>query len=229
MKKIRKSIIMMSLAFAMSVVAAGCDNQTSTTEATTSEEATKEATTEAATETTTTTEATTETSTEATTEAEVTSIDLFADTGLPTFELSSNDLQDGAWDPIISSVDDGQNLSPQLSWEPVPEAACYVIYMVDTSAGNWLHWKSNGVTETNLPQGWASEEEYVGPYPPGGTHSYDIYVFALKQPVERAQGAFNTRNSIFYNNAMKLDSVEEGSSGNIISYGYLPGTYTRED
>ena len=146
---------------------------------------------------------------------------------MATFELSSDDLHDGAWDPIISSVDDGQNVSPQLSWEPVPEASCYVIYMVDSSAGNWLHWKSKNVTETELAQGWAPEEEYVGPYPPGGTHSYDIYVFALKEPVERVQGAFNTSNSIFYNNAMKLDAVEEGASGNIVAYGYLPGTYTR--
>ncbi len=218
-KSILNGVILCSLLF----VATGCGDKENT-EATTSEiitEATTEATTEAA------TEATTETTTQATTEEVVESVDIFADSGLTTFELSSDDLHDGAWDPIISSVDDGQNVSPQLSWEPVPEASCYVIYMVDSSAGNWLHWKSKNVTETELAQGWAPEEEYVGPYPPGGTHSYDIYVFALKEPVERVQGAFNTSNSIFYNNAMKLDAVEEGASGNIVAYGYLPGTYTR--
>ena len=26
---------------------------------------------------------------------------------------------------------------------------------------------------------------------------------------------------------LELDAVEEGASGNILSYGYLPGTYTR--
>jgi len=148
---------------------------------------------------------------------------------LSTFELSSEDLQDGEWNPVISSVDDGLNASPQLSWEGVSEATSYVVYMVDSSAGYWLHWKSKNVTETNLSQGWASEEEYIGPYPPGGTHSYDIYVFALRQPVERVKGTFNTANAIFYDNAMELDIADDGSTGNIISYGYLPGTYTRED
>lgn len=108
------------------------------------------------------------------------------------------------------------------------EATSYVIYMVDTSAGNWMHWKVNGVTETNLPQGWSSDEEYIGPYPPGGKHNYEIYVFALKQPVEVARGPLNCRTNLFTKYAMELDAVEEGSSGNIISYGYLPGTYTRE-
>lgn len=169
----------------------------------------------------------TEATTQATTEEASTTGDLFKESGFATFELSSEDLHDGAWDPAIASIDNGTNSSPQLSWEPVPEATCYVIYMIDTSADNWLHWKSNNVTETTLPQGWASTEEYVGPYPPGGTHNYDIYVFALREPVERAKGTLNNPNSLFYNNAMALDSVEEGSSGNIISYGYLPGTYTK--
>lgn len=155
------------------------------------------------------------------------SVDLFADSGLSTFELSSEDLHDGVWDPVIASVDDGKNVSPQLSWEPVPEATSYVIYMVDTSAGNWMHWKVNGVTETNIPQGYSSSEEYIGPYPPSGTHSYDVYVFALRQPVEVARGPLNCKTNLFTKYAMELDAVEEGSSGNILSYGYLPGTYTR--
>ena len=34
--------------------------------------------------------------------------------------------------------------------------------------------------------------------------------------------------NVFYDNAMELDT-DDGTTGNIISYGYLPGTYTRED
>lgn len=224
MSTFKKTIIIGSMICVFSFIATGCDNnqndkvtdeQVQTTEII-------ETTTEAV------TEGTTEVTTEAATE-EVTSIDLFKDSGLSTFELSSEDLQDGKWNSVISSLDDGLNVSPQLSWEGVSEATSYVVYMVDSSAGYWLHWKSKNVTETNLSQGWASEEEYIGPYPPGGTHSYDIYVFALRQPVERVKGTFNTANAIFYDNAMELDIADDGSTGNIISYGYLPGTYTRED
>ncbi len=222
MKLFKKTILVgtmcMSLLFALT--ACGDDKGDADTTAATTTEATTAAIT---------TEATTEATTTATTEEAVVSVDLFADSGLPTFELSSEDLHDGAWDPVIASVDDGKNVSPQLSWEPVPEATCYVIYMVDTSAGNWMHWKVNGVTETNIPQGYSSSEEYIGPYPPGGTHSYDVYVFALRQPVEVARGPLNCRTNLFTKYALELDAVEEGSSGNIVSYGYLPGTYTRED
>lgn len=153
--------------------------------------------------------------------------DKFQDTGIATFALSSEDLHDGVWDSVISNTENGLNVSPQLSWEPVPEATSYVIYMVDTTVQDWIHWKSNNVTETTLAQGWALQEEYVGPYPPGGTHEYEIYVFALKEPVERAKGAFNSSNLRFKENAMALDSVTEGASGNIISYGRITGTYTK--
>ena len=220
----KKTIIIGTMICAFSFIATGCDNKKNDTG--TDEQIQTTETTETTTEVV--TEGTTEVTTEAATE-EVTSVDLFKDSGLSTFELSSEDLQDGEWNPVISSVDDGLNASPQLSWEGVSEATSYVVYMVDSSAGYWLHWKSKNVTETNLSQGWASKEEYIGPYPPGGTHSYDIYVFALRQPVERVKGTFNTANAIFYDNAMELDIADDGSTGNIVSYGYLPGTYTRED
>lgn len=229
MRTLKKTIILGGMICAFSFVATGCGNNQND-KVTDAQVETTETTTEEATEGT--TETITEEVTEGTTETiieEVTSVDLFKDSGLSTFELSSEDLQEGEWNPVISNLDDGLNVSPQLSWEIVPEANSYVVYMVDSSAGYWLHWKSKNVTETNLPRGWASEEEYIGPYPPSGTHSYDIYVFALKQPVERVKGTFNYSNAIFYDNAMELDTADDGTTGNIISYGYLPGTYTRED
>ena len=68
--------------------------------------------------------------------------------GKETFALSSGDLHDGVWDTVITNTVNGENVSPQLSWEPVDGAECYAIYMVDTSANCWIHWKSGGVTET---------------------------------------------------------------------------------
>ena len=162
-------------------------------------------------------------------EPEKPSTDIFIDSGISKFEVTSADLHDGVWDTVITNTEKGSNVSPQLSWEPVEGAQCYVIYMVDKIAGDWIHWISNNVTETELAQGWAPEGEYVGPYPPGGTHDYEIYVVALKQPVERAKGALNSSNLKFKPNVFALDEAVEGETGNIVGYGYITGTYTYGD
>ena len=71
--------------------------------------------------------------------------------GLPQFDVTSTNLHSGVWDTVITNTENGNNVSPQLSWEPVESAKSYVIYMVDTSAGNRLHWSSGNITETSLP------------------------------------------------------------------------------
>ncbi|MBE5793176.1 MAG: hypothetical protein E7323_00645 [Clostridiales bacterium] len=154
---------------------------------------------------------------------------VFKDMDIPAFLLTSEDLHDGAWDPVIAKTSDG-SLSPQLSWEHVPGAACYVIYMVDTNVMDFVHWMSNNVTETMLPQGWAVKEEYVGPYPPPfETHNYDVYVLALREPVEAIKGTFNAANVFFAKNVLYLDTPAEGITGNLLGYGYLSGTYTGKE
>lgn len=144
-----------------------------------------------------------------------------------TFELTSEDLQDGVWADVISATQEGENVSPQLSWEPVDGAGSYVIYMVDTTAYFWIHWKADAVTETDLSQGWASGASYEGPYPPSGsTHTYDIYVIALRNDVDRVRGTVDTQNQNFASFIRGLDTDIDGNSGNIISYGYLTGEFT---
>lgn len=216
-----KKKIFFGLMLAMGLIFAGCGE--------------KQAATDAVTESTVETEVDevkVETVVEAGSEivvAEEVGSDILAKTGMPQFELVSEDLQDGVWNQVITETLNGSNVSPKLSWEPVEGAECYAIYMTDTSAGNFIHWKSANVTETELPQGWASETDYIGPYPPpGATHDYDIYVVALKKPVERAKGAFNTSNPNFEGNLMALDTDADGTTGNMIAYGYLTGTYTAE-
>ena len=154
---------------------------------------------------------------------------IFDELQASTFQVSSEDLQDGVWNSIITNTKNGSNVSPQLSWEEVPGAACYVIYMTDITAGNWIHWKSNNITVNTLEQGWAPEREYIGPYPPGGTHTYDVYVVAIKEPVESAVGAFNSDNPRFKPCVLKLDTTNDGQTGNILAYGHISGTYTKED
>lgn len=142
------------------------------------------------------------------------------------FKISSSDLHEGVWDTVITDTDNGSNVSPQLSWEPVEGAEGYVIYMTDINAGNWMHWKSGFVTETELAQGAAEKDEYIGPYPPSGTHEYEIRVFALKKPVEAVRGAFDDTNTLLKSVAKKLDTDVDSNTGNIIACGYISGTYT---
>ncbi|MBR4914065.1 MAG: hypothetical protein IKZ42_02170 [Clostridiales bacterium] len=147
--------------------------------------------------------------------------------GLPTFEVASKDLADGVWDDIISNTDIGENKSPQLSWEPVEGASEYAIYMFDTNTNGYLHWKSGGITETTLPEGWASPLDYNGPHIGHGyTHNFDIYVIALKAPVERLKGTVNGQNKKLGEFITELDTDIDGNKGNIISYGKISGLYT---
>ena len=144
---------------------------------------------------------------------------------LPAIALTSEDLHDGVWDTDITKTEKGSNRSPQLSWQPVEGAACYAVYMVDTSAGYWLHWKSSNVTETELAAGAAPDSEYVGPYPPSGTHNYEIRVYALKEAVTESKSRFDSSNAGFEKMAEALDKTGSGE-GNVLAYGTLTGTYT---
>ena len=145
---------------------------------------------------------------------------------LQQITITSENLHDGVWDDAISNTDKGENQSPQLSWEPVDGAACYAVYMVDTTATFWLHWKSADILETNLPAGWAPETEYVGPYPPSGTHEYEIRIFALKESVAEDKSQFDRSNYNFDDLVRALDEGSSGS-GNVLAYGTLAGTFTR--
>ena len=151
--------------------------------------------------------------------------------GYEKFELTSTDLVNGVWADIIS-YDRGNNVSPELSWEPVEGAEEYIIYMVDMNTpdlircGN-LHWKSGGITVTELPEGWAPSSDYVGPTPPSGEiHIYEIYVVALKAPVERLKGSIRAVNPNFISFIQGLDTDSEGNTGNILAYGKISGTFT---
>ena len=144
---------------------------------------------------------------------------------LSTFELTSSDLKDGVWDSVITNTQNGSNRSPQLSWKPVEGASEYVVYMVDTTASNWVHWRAvtEGVTE--LAAGYSSEKEYVGPYPPDGTHDYVVYVFALKEKAKKVRGALDSASPEFFKLIKSLDN----DGGNILAYGTITGTYTKGD
>ncbi|MCR5409641.1 MAG: hypothetical protein K6E90_01530 [Lachnospiraceae bacterium] len=146
-----------------------------------------------------------------------------------SFTVTSQSLHDGVWDDVISNTDAGANKSPQLSWEPVEGAELYLVYMADLGAWNWIHWKSADVMETDLDEGWADSSDYKGPYPPpGSTHTYEVYVVALKKPIERMKGAFDAQNPRFEENFRAADTDIDGNKGNILGVGRISGTFTHK-
>ncbi|MBO4863304.1 MAG: hypothetical protein J5517_02960 [Eubacterium sp.] len=206
---------------------AGCgssgDVSKSATESITEEATTEAVTTEEASSEETVSE---ETASEAAEPESTSEINAFID-DYPSFEVTSTSLNNGVWDDVISNTDRGSNKSPQLKWDEVDGAGLYVIIMDDPSAWHFMHWKSDNVTETSLDEGWAPESEYVGPYPPSGaTRTYEVYVVALKAPVERIKGGFGGSNPNFEENFKALDIDAEGNSGNIIAVGRIAGTFS---
>ena len=144
------------------------------------------------------------------------------------FAVTTNSLTDkGFWQEITANTVDGQNLSPDLSWDPVEGATCYAIYMVDLNTHYFLHWVQGDITETTLPQGYAGTKFYKGMYPPpGDTHVYNIYVFALKNPVTKVKGTANTISAKLPDFMKELDTDKDGNTGNIIAVGKVSGKFT---
>lgn len=146
---------------------------------------------------------------------------------LPKFTVTSTTLrEDGKWLSVIANVEGGKNKSPQLSWKPVDKASCYAVYMIDTYAQNWLHWMVKDLKVTDLALGEKIENsQYIGPYPPQGTHTYVITVYALAAKPDSYSGAFDSPNLKIKKILNNLDTAN-GKPGNIIAQGILSGTYT---
>lgn len=211
-----KKLLTSALATAMLMSFCACSKQeTAETTGTTTEETTA---------TTTQSEPVPETTAESTkSEIVIPDIDLES---LSTFTVTSEDLHDGVWDDVISNTSAGENKSPELSWDTIDGASMYVVYMIDTSAGNWMHLKATDITTPYIEGGSLNSLSYVGPYPPSGTHDYVVYVFALKSNPIAVKGLLDINNTSLTDIFSSLDVNDEGASGNIISYGMLTGTYS---
>ena len=160
---------------------------------------------------------------------------------LDTFKVESDSLEGGIWKNEISNRDDGRNLNPELHWDSVKGAERYYVIMIDETADNWMHWYAENVTDNSIQEGLFTDEfsevsskdgittkgQYVGPYPPSGTHTYTVYVFALKLETYSVSdinfdGAGNDIEEI----AKQLNNSPYTDYNNLISYGKLSGEYT---
>lgn len=147
--------------------------------------------------------------------------------GIPTFEVTSSNLNDCVWDSKISNTSYGENISPELTWSPVDGATNYVVIMIDS---NWLHMDVF-TTETSLAEGAVGRgdrgAQYVGPYPPNGTtHTYSVFVFALKDEMGKVPFAFDNGGNSIFKIFDALDIDANGNEGNVLAYGRLDGNFT---
>ncbi len=135
--------------------------------------------------------------------------------------ITSADLKDGEWNEVITNTAFGENKSPQLSWNAVDGAGCYAIIMIDPDGNNWLHWIEINIRQNDIPTGYSSNDKYIGPYPPAGTHRYIVYVYALKEPRNVTSARLDRGSNDI---DLIMDELMEGE--NCLGYGIIEGTYT---
>ncbi|MBQ6662840.1 MAG: hypothetical protein IJM69_04805 [Firmicutes bacterium] len=139
----------------------------------------------------------------------------------PEFTITSEDLSaDGSWDVSVTQFEEGQNLSPQLAWEPVEGASEYAVFMFCPSLANSMYMREMNVTEPFLEKGAC--EEYSGMSHRYGTRRFDVYVYALKAAPDTTPGTFGDINTYMSVIERELDT-SGGERGNILARGVLSG------
>jgi Raf kinase inhibitor-like YbhB/YbcL family protein len=126
---------------------------------------------------------------------------------------------------------DGQNISPPISWEGLPEgtkALALICDDPDAPSGDFVHWvvfnipADRGGFEENAEAGDVAflgmtdfgRRGYGGPCPPSGTHHYHFKVYALDRMLEADS------------NIAKYDLLDK-MEGHILAKGELIGLYKR--
>jgi Raf kinase inhibitor-like YbhB/YbcL family protein len=115
--------------------------------------------------------------------------------------LTSSAFAEGQPIPDLYSCK-GEDLSPPLEWSSVPAAAAELAIVVrDRDAGGFVHWVISGIPSsvTGLAPGAIPEEAveglnsfgeagWRGPCPPSGTHTYELRLHILSEPLGLAPG-----------------------------------------
>jgi len=136
--------------------------------------------------------------------------------------------------PIKYSCD-GEDISPPLSWQGVPEGTQSLALICDDSDApgmTFVHWLIyNLPTEVQqLPENVPNRERlesgalqgennfgkvgYGGPCPPGGTHRYFFRLYALDGMLDLGAG-------------ISRDRLERAMEGHILAQAELMGRYSR--
>jgi Raf kinase inhibitor-like YbhB/YbcL family protein len=149
-------------------------------------------------------------------------------------EITSSAFAEGEMIPSRYTCD-GADLSPDLAWRGVPEAAQSLTLICDdpdAPGGTWVHWVLfNMPADTDgLPSGIPSDATlengarhgtndfrrlgYGGPCPPGGTHRYFFRLYALDIALDLESGIDPAR-------------LLEAMEGHILAEAQLMGKYKR--
>lgn len=153
-----------------------------------------------------------------------------------SIQLKSSAFRSGERIPPIHTCD-GQDLSPELSWEGVPDGAESLVLIVDdpdAPGGTWVHWvlyempPGRSVLPQGIPADSTSLEDgtrqgsndfrltgYGGPCPPPGkAHRYFFRLYAIRKHLDLPPGATRAQ-------------VEKAMTGWVLDQGELMGTYAR--
>ena len=114
---------------------------------------------------------------------------------------------------------DGEDISPHLKWEEVPEdtkSFALIVDDPDAPLGTWVHWlicnipkEAREIPKNSVPEKAVQvknsfrKKEYGGPCPPFGTHRYFFKLYALD--VEKLDAANKRR---FYKEVEKHKIAE---------------------
>ena len=151
-----------------------------------------------------------------------------------TLKVTSTAFSDGEMIPSKYTAD-GQDISPPLAWEGLPESTQSVAIInddPDAPMGTWVHWLVWNIppTVSNLAENAPPDKQwpdgtrqgttdfgrigYGGPAPPSGTHRYFFKVYALDTMLDLPDGATKPE-------------LEKAMKGHILAEGQLVGKYSR--
>lgn len=149
-------------------------------------------------------------------------------------KITSSAFSEGGMIPAKYTCD-GEDISPPLKWEAVPEGTVSIALICDdpdAPMGTWVHWilynlppdtkqlSEKFPDDETLPnqarQGITDfgKTGYGGPCPPGGTHRYYFKIYALDTKIDIVKIADKA-------------SVVQSMQGHIIGEGTLMGRYKR--
>jgi Raf kinase inhibitor-like YbhB/YbcL family protein len=155
--------------------------------------------------------------------------------GAPALDVSSDAFTRDGQIPVVYTCD-GTNVSPPLSWGPVPQGTANIAILVtdpDAPSGTFIHWvayniqpgtraipagaSGKNVLPTGSVQGMndMGRQGYWGPCPPKGKpHHYHFTVYALDSAITLT-GKRDGR------------MLAEALAGHVLAQGELVGIYGR--
>ncbi len=147
-----------------------------------------------------------------------------------TFTLSSPAFEQHKAIPLKYTCD-GQNISPELTWDNQPAGTLSFALIVDdpdAPAKTFTHWLVYAIpaTMTRLPENIGSQKiifgindtnkmGWTGPCPPSGTHHYFFTLYALDTVINLTAGA-------------SKETLLQTMQGHILGKAELIGLYSKK-